>query len=81
MYRCNGSCNNDKGFKQSIVRFLCEKHFLLDSQKKKKQTKKIHKNCWNFFYIKIVENKTKRKTKTHKILQIDGIYYGIMRTI
>lgn len=69
-----------KGLNKVLYVFCVRNTFYLTA-KKKKQTKKIHKNCWNFFYIKIVENKTKRKTKTHKILQIDGIYYGIMRTI
>jgi len=45
-----------KDLNKSIVRFLCEKHFLLDNQKiqKKKNIQKLLK----IFYIKIVEKKT-----------------------
>jgi len=44
-----------KDLNKSIVRFLCEKHFLLDNQKiQKKNIQKLLK----IFYIKIVEKKT-----------------------
>jgi len=53
MYRCNMvAVITMKDLNKSIVRFLCEKHFLLDNQKiqKKKHTKTVenflYKNCW-----------------------------------